>query len=86
MDCRETFAVNDDDITEFIYPGTGNHEDASKARVPSDVVAVDYMPKREKPMNMFHMDATILWSLFKETFKIPFYDRPERGEENIGRG
>jgi hypothetical protein len=86
MDYCETFAFNDEDITEVIYAGTGNHDDTSKARVPSDVVAVNCKPKLEKPVNMFYMDATVLWSLLQETLKSPFHDRPERREENVGRG
>jgi hypothetical protein len=35
---------------------------------------------------MFRMDATVLWSLFQETFRSPFHDRHERGEEDAGRG
>jgi hypothetical protein len=56
------------------------------AKLAYPVVAVDYKPKLENPVNMFHMDATVLWSLFQETLKCPFHDRPQREEENVGRG
>jgi hypothetical protein len=61
----EIFAFSDDDRTEVVYPTTSNHEDTSRALVPSDVVALDYKPKREKPVKMLHMDATLLSSLFQ---------------------
>jgi hypothetical protein len=56
------------------------------AKLAYPVVAVDYKPNLEKPVNIFHMDASVLWSLLQETLKSPFHDRPERREENVGRG
>jgi hypothetical protein len=37
----------------------------AKACLPSDVVALDYKLKREKPVKMLHMDAAVISSLFK---------------------